>query len=316
MRKIRSIGVLAGLLGLLTCSILSAQGWEWVRKAGGAGSGFSAIDEEGSKIVSDANGNVYVAGIMYPNAFFDTTMVPGYGGSDFFLASYDSLGNFRWVKSIGTLGDDDEGLPFGLGVDDLGNVYLCGTVRASSQIYIADTLFSSPSQIVKFFIASFTNSGVYRWAKVSNSGSIGNALAVDSSFGLVCSYEALNTGSLFGSATINSGVHLLRFSFQGDYIESFFVGTFHSPFAIKIYNDKILFAGIFRNSSVIIDDTLNSLASSTSRNSYLCSIDTLGQKNWVRHIKSTTNVRVSDLIINQGNLIFSHSIKQYEYSST
>jgi hypothetical protein len=276
MSKIRNIGVLAGLLGLLTCSPLSAQGWEWLRKAGGSTSGPGTIDEEGSKIVSDKQGNVYVAGIMYPNAYFDTVFVPGYGDSDFFLASYDSLGKLRWVRPIGTNGSEHQQRNLGLAVDHGGNVYICGTVRASNQIRIGDSILSSPNQIVKFFVASFTGTGLTRWARVSTSGSLGYALATDSVFGLVCSYAGVNAGTLYGPYTLPTGSHLLRFSLQGDFIESFAVGSNHVPLTLAIYNSLIMFAGTFNTSAIILSDTINSLASPTSANAYLAIMDTNG----------------------------------------
>ncbi|MEJ2616351.1 MAG: YCF48-related protein [Ignavibacteriaceae bacterium] len=64
-------------------------------------------DYLGNKIVSDSFGNTYVAGNFSRSALtFGEFVLNNFGGSDIFLAKYDSNGKVVWAKNIG--GSNDE----------------------------------------------------------------------------------------------------------------------------------------------------------------------------------------------------------------
>jgi hypothetical protein len=57
--------------------------------------------DDGAGVTADTAGNVYVTGDVYGNL-----AAPSAGGYDAFVAQYDTLGNQRWVRQLGTTGHD------------------------------------------------------------------------------------------------------------------------------------------------------------------------------------------------------------------
>ena len=97
----------------------------------GVGAGFFAGTNV-SGIVTDAGGNVYIAGttsdhtgIASPGGFQDTLA----GGQDAFVVKFDGAGNRLWATYYGGSGGNQFGNNYGNGIvsDDSGNVYLAGT---------------------------------------------------------------------------------------------------------------------------------------------------------------------------------------------
>jgi photosystem II stability/assembly factor-like uncharacterized protein len=89
---------------------------------------FAQNDFNGSKIVSDNLGNTFVAGnFSNSNLHFGNYILNNFGGSDIFLAKYDSKGKIVWAKNIG--GSDDEKL-LSLNVDGSGNISLSASTNS------------------------------------------------------------------------------------------------------------------------------------------------------------------------------------------
>ncbi len=89
----------------------------WIRNGGSSG-----IDI-GRNITTDRKSNIYVGGSFSGNADFDQISVSSNGDEDLFLASYDSIGNIRYVKHFGGPGNDRGR---GVGTDRYGNIYFSG----------------------------------------------------------------------------------------------------------------------------------------------------------------------------------------------
>lgn len=105
----------------------------WVRAIGGTGT-----ESTGAALV-DGAGDILVAGFFQGTASFGTTNLISQGGSDMFLAKYNSNGTLLWVKSWGAAGTD--------GASDLafagnGELYMSG-IFSSSVALGNDTLTSA-----------------------------------------------------------------------------------------------------------------------------------------------------------------------------
>ena len=104
----------------------------WARSAGGG-----VADEAIFGMVGDGSGNSYVTGNYAGTATNPTTFGSGQpnqtqlisaGGTDIFVAKYDSSGSLVWVKSAGGTALNDAG--FGIGVDGSGNSYVTGRFQS------------------------------------------------------------------------------------------------------------------------------------------------------------------------------------------
>jgi len=114
--------------------------FQWLR--GGAGgelsnnisSDFSDLITSGMtlQVAVDALDRVYITGLFTSGApTFDgrTLNTGGSNGTDFFLASYDSAGVFRWIHSVGGIGDD---MASGLAFNAANDVYLVGAFAGAT----------------------------------------------------------------------------------------------------------------------------------------------------------------------------------------
>jgi photosystem II stability/assembly factor-like uncharacterized protein len=87
--------------------------------------GFAQSDFFGNKIVSDSLGNTYIAGNFKNSSLsFGDYYLKNNGGSDIFLAKYNSDGKIVWAKNIGGAGDETI---VSLKVDYYGNINLSGS---------------------------------------------------------------------------------------------------------------------------------------------------------------------------------------------
>lgn len=144
----------------------------WVRTGGSAG-----LQERGSDVCTDAQGNVYVLGVMQGTAQFDGITLVSHGQLDIFLAKYDPLGQILWAVNAGGVYDE---IADGLALDPQGNVVITGSV--SGEAYFGtDTLAYADAISDDVLLAKYDTEGNFLWAE-RQGGSYwdeGSAVAVD-----------------------------------------------------------------------------------------------------------------------------------------
>jgi len=99
-----------------------AQNLQWVNPISGAG------DDRAYATASDADGNVYVAGVFSVLTDFDpgpgTARLTATGSYDAFIAKYTSSGDYVWAHALGgTVGGNDA---YAIAVDPSGDVVVSG----------------------------------------------------------------------------------------------------------------------------------------------------------------------------------------------
>ena len=85
----------------------------------------STGQENGRQITTDNDGNVYIVGGFIGTTSFSFT-VPAYITAqfkDFYIEKFDRNGNFIWVKTLGSFGEDECN---GIYIDAQKNIYLTG----------------------------------------------------------------------------------------------------------------------------------------------------------------------------------------------
>jgi hypothetical protein len=169
---------------------LSPSGeWQWAVNAGGI------LQDEGSSIVVDDEGNSYITGVFYDVAWFGNITLASLGGLDVFVAKLDTNGNWQWaIRAGGYVGEAG----YGIALDHSGYCYITGHFMYTA-MFGEFTLTSQGSADV--FVAKLdTNGSTWQWA-VSAGGSLEDYvhdIAVD------CNGNPSITGDFEGSATFGA----------------------------------------------------------------------------------------------------------------
>jgi hypothetical protein len=152
----------------------------WARSAGGTGL------DRAYPIITDASGNVYVAGPFAGTVDFDpgagTFNLVSAGGSDVYVWKLDASGNLLWAVRAGGTGSD---VTFGSTVDAAGNILITGGFTGTvdfdpgaGSFNLVAVTFSDP------FIWKLDASGNLVWARAftgGNNSDQGGGLITDAS---------------------------------------------------------------------------------------------------------------------------------------
>jgi hypothetical protein len=162
--------------------------WQWAVGAGGI------LQDEGSSVAVDDEGNSYITGVFYDVAWFGNITLTSLGGLDVYVAKLDTNGNWQWVvRGGGYVGEAG----YGIAVDSSGNSYITGHFMYSAT-FGTTTLTSQGSADV--FVAKLDTNGAWLWA-VSGGGSLPDYvcdIALDSNG------NSYLTGDFEGSATFGT----------------------------------------------------------------------------------------------------------------
>ncbi len=161
---------------------------QWVRAAGGTG------EDNGYGIATDASGNVYVTGSFSGTAAFGNQSRTAVGGSDIFLAKYNSSGALQWVRAEGGTGED---IGVNVVADASGVLYTTG-------VFFGTATFGTESRTsagdLDIFVAKYNDSGTLQWVRAEGGATIdyGIGIAIDASG------NVYTTGHFSGTATFGT----------------------------------------------------------------------------------------------------------------
>ncbi|MBX7142153.1 MAG: T9SS type A sorting domain-containing protein [Chitinophagales bacterium] len=137
----------------------------------------------GTAITSDSLNNVYVAGVFAGSVDADpglgNVQIVSNGSSDVLILKLDSAGNFKWVKSIGSISVDRS---YSIKLDALDNVYVTGGFKESADFNPGNDTFQLTSQGWQdIFILKLDSSGDFEWARSMGAlgSDVGFALELD-----------------------------------------------------------------------------------------------------------------------------------------
>lgn len=129
----------------------------WAKSAGGNGYDY------GQSLAVTPDGHVYVSGYFEKTASFDAYKVTSRGGSDGFLARYDTDGNAQWVSQIGSTYSFDTGGRLATAPD--GGVYMTGGFAGTATIGTNTLTSSGGAYDVDLYFARFNGNGEVLWAQ-------------------------------------------------------------------------------------------------------------------------------------------------------
>ncbi len=155
MFRIATVLITTFLLFFTFITTSFAQDWEWAFGVKGSEFDYS------SAIVTDVDGNIYVAGYFSsPNISFNSLTFQNGGGEDIFIAKFDNSGNVIWVKTFGGEGNDRA---IAMVVDKDKNLVLTGSFESPTLAFMSFGLINRGGG--DLFICKFTPDGDIIWAK-------------------------------------------------------------------------------------------------------------------------------------------------------
>lgn len=164
----------------------------WSRQFGGT------QDDNGSRVATDAAGNIYVAGDFRLSVAFGTNTLTSAGGSDFYLLKFDPSGMLLWARQAGGAGNESNAR---VAVDAAGNALVTGAFQGTA-LFGTNALVSVGANDV--FIAKFDPAGNVLWARqAGGSGEdLGNELTVGSAGSVFVAGEFTGLAG-FGATNLN-----------------------------------------------------------------------------------------------------------------
>jgi hypothetical protein len=147
----------------------------------------------------DKNDNIYVTGEFFGSAKFENVQVISKGGSDAFIAMYNTSGKLQWIKPYGGKGKD---CPESIAVDKTGNLYLTA--------YFSEQFMEKGKNLLGDNLIRLTANGDVVWNTQIGIGEkdyhISSYVAVDGNGYIYLTGNYYGSIPLFGEkTTINNG---------------------------------------------------------------------------------------------------------------
>lgn len=153
--------MLIGKIAMAWMSV-SAQNYEWANSIGGSG------DQQSMDMATDSQGNIYIIGnLQGANVDFDPgpgiSLLSSAGGTDIFIAKYDSAGNYLWAKSIGGSSED---VGARIAVDNSGFVYITGWFQSTNVDFDPGpgAHILNTAGLTDIYFGKYDTEGNYLWA--------------------------------------------------------------------------------------------------------------------------------------------------------
>jgi len=119
-------------------------------------------------LVTDEDENLVFIGYFASAAIeFGGGPVSNQGGNDIFIVKLDADGNHLWSRGYG---GSDSDVPYGLDVDEDGNVYVCGEFRSDTIDFGGDELHAAAAGIYDIFVVKLDSDGEHVWSRKYDGG--------------------------------------------------------------------------------------------------------------------------------------------------
>ncbi|MBN8701528.1 MAG: SBBP repeat-containing protein [Bacteroidetes bacterium] len=296
-------------------AVISAQQLNWAKAFSGT------MDEEPRAIATDKWGNIYTTGLFYGTVDFDPNLSSlankaSQGGTDIFISKLDSVGNFKWIKSIG--GSDYE-MGSALAVDTLGNIYVTGyfsgTVDFNPNAGTAS--LSSVSGSNDIFVLKLDSAGNFGWVKhlAGTSSEYGTAIALDKSMNILVAGHFTGTVDFDPSTSnknisaVNKDAFVCKLDNMGNFSWAISLTGSNDEEATSIATtsvNEVIVAGGFKG-TVDFDPSTSSnyITASGGSDAFVCKLSPTGSTVWVKTISGSGDERINGIAIDKDENIYS-----------
>jgi len=269
-------------------------------------------------VTTDNVGNLYITGwvssssnIATPGAF--KTSVGMYGNA--FLAKFTNCGKRLWATYYGGSGGD---YPYGMALDNLGNIYVSGYTTDTSGIATPGSFQSSFSGGDDGFIAKFSNSGKLLWATYVGDSSTTQRGAVTTDNagnvylgGTTASTSGIATSGAFQvsfsseDSTFLSNMYIEKFSSSGSRIWGTYFGTHGTDISegisVDIYNNVYIIG--YSDSNGLATTGAYQTSASPNSDGVIAKFDSSGKRLWATYYGGTNGTYAGAIVTDKiGNV--------------
>jgi hypothetical protein len=257
----------------------------WPVRAGGP------RKDAGGGVVTDASGNVYVAGTFETFGSWGTRSLPSSGGNDIFLTKYSPNGKPLWVVKQGG-GDADAASS--LALDNSGNLIMTGSFRGTGTFGTGNTFGSNG--IDDIFISKLDPSGNVIWSKRAGGTDqdVAFSIATDNNGDIYIAGYFRGTITFPGSATTMTSLGgtdalIAKYDGNGNLLWAKSGGGTGNDFAygVSVRGSNVAMVGQFESSATFNSSNLLSAGQSDIFIAEYSSSN--GSLNWVNKFGGTGN---------------------------
>ncbi|MBK7426535.1 MAG: SBBP repeat-containing protein [Saprospiraceae bacterium] len=211
----------APIFGIFVSKLDANGNFKWAKNLG-IGNGLG--------ICVDHDGNVYTTGRFTGTSDFDpgagTFNLTSVGNTDIFISKLDSLGNFRWAKSMGGTNED---VANDIAFHDSGLLGLTGNFRGSADFDPGTGSFNMLADFIDVFVCVLDTAANFQWTiklgggkgEDAVTGSVGNAIKFVGEAQVVTTGYFSGTG-VFGNQSLSSfgtrDIFITKLGREGDVI--------------------------------------------------------------------------------------------------
>ncbi len=170
----------------------------WAKSAGGI------ADDVSNSVITDASGNVFIAGYFSnPTITFGSSILTNVGYNNIFIVKYDVLGNVIWAKSAGGTTNDYSA---SVATDASGNVFIAGYFQSPTITFDTTTLINAGNTDI--FISKYDALGNVLWAKSAGGtdADFPHSVTTDVSGNIFITGSFSSATITFGTTTLNNFV--------------------------------------------------------------------------------------------------------------
>lgn len=279
-----------------------AQNFLWAKAISGVNTGSNIGTSTGVAVKTDNKGFVYALGSFSNTVDFDPSIgwypMTSYGNLDVYLAKYDSLGNFIWVKRFGGYNDDKA---FSFTFDRSGNILVSGTFEVNADFDPSPSTYTLNSvSCFDLFTVKLDSNGNFIWAKQiggynSQSATFPNSTACDSLknvylAGMFTGVSDFDPGPSVSTSTAPASLtdaFICKLDSNGIFIWNRVITGNASDQAVSLefdLKDNLLVGGQFGNNVTFNDGVSNYVFTSGGSSAFILKLNKNGNFVWQKQI--------------------------------